>query len=158
MDPPESKKRKIDSPQNSGQKSLSSVAQSTSKAKEGLESHKPSSLLETSKNTISDKMHSPQVADEINFNKELASVMYGFGDVWNPLPETIELMNRIVIEYIEEMTRASLNAALKGKLTVPCLLYALRHQQQKYNRVNQLIKMNKELNKHRKMTKEPNVN
>lgn len=104
----------------------------------------------------------------------VASVMYGFGDVWNPLPETIELMNRIVIEYIEEMvccfvlyrialiilfqTRASLNAALKGKLTVPCLLYALRHQQQKYNRVNQLIKMNKELNKHRKMTKEPNVN
>ena len=31
--------------------------------------------------------------------------MYGFGDVVNPLPQTVDLMEEIAIEYITEIVR-----------------------------------------------------
>ena len=39
----------------------------------------------------------------------VASVMYGFGDLWNPLPESVDLMNEIVTEYMEELVCAKNN-------------------------------------------------
>uniref|UniRef100_A0A803PD45 Transcription initiation factor TFIID subunit 13 n=1 Tax=Cannabis sativa TaxID=3483 RepID=A0A803PD45_CANSA len=37
------------------------------------------------------------------FQKELQHMMYGFGDDPNPLPESVALMEDIVVEYITDL-------------------------------------------------------
>jgi hypothetical protein len=41
----------------------------------------------------------------VSFRKDLKSVMYGFGDEWNPLAESVDFMDQVVKEYIQGMVR-----------------------------------------------------
>ncbi|KXZ50494.1 hypothetical protein GPECTOR_16g669 [Gonium pectorale] len=51
------------------------------------------------------------------FTKELSRLMYGFGDYENPIQETINLVEDIVIEYVRDTCCAALTEATRmGKL------------------------------------------
>ncbi|VVA95995.1 unnamed protein product [Arabis nemorensis] len=39
------------------------------------------------------------------FQKELQHMMYGFGDEPNPLPETVALVEDIVVEYVTNLVQ-----------------------------------------------------
>ncbi|KAE8689360.1 Transcription initiation factor TFIID subunit 13 [Hibiscus syriacus] len=43
------------------------------------------------------------------FQKDLQHMMYGFGDDANPFPETVTLVEDIVVEYITDMDTPKLN-------------------------------------------------
>jgi len=76
--------------------------------------------------------------------------MFGFGDVNNPLPESVELMEDLVFEYIIEMTqKASEVASKRGKLQTEDLLFLVRKDKKKYTRVVELLRMNEELKRAR---------
>eukprot|EP01111_Echinosteliopsis_oligospora_P009459 TRINITY_DN2776_c0_g1_i6.p2 TRINITY_DN2776_c0_g1~~TRINITY_DN2776_c0_g1_i6.p2 ORF type:complete len:115 (-),score=29.77 TRINITY_DN2776_c0_g1_i6:79-384(-) len=85
------------------------------------------------------------------FTRELRHMMYGFGDVMNPLPESVELVEDLVIEYISEMTRMAMEVGTKrGKLQTEDLVFLVRKDRKKYARVRELLRMNDELKRARK--------
>lgn len=81
----------------------------------------------------------------------VASVMYGFGDQRQQLPETLDLMNAIVVEYMEGMTREALANTFGSNLNTKGLEFAIRRDPRKVERVRQLLKMYQEVINERDM-------
>ncbi|KAL6184894.1 PREDICTED: transcription initiation factor TFIID subunit 13 [Fragaria vesca subsp. vesca] len=85
------------------------------------------------------------------FQKELQHMMYGFGDDPNPLPESVALMEDIVVEYITDLVhKAQDTGSNRGKLSVEDFLYLIRKDSPKLNRCKELLSMNEELKQARK--------
>lgn len=85
------------------------------------------------------------------FQKDLQHMMYGYGDDSNPLPETVALMEDIVIDYVTDMVHKAQDVASKrGKLLTEDFLFLLRKDMPKLNRCTELLAMNEELKRARK--------
>ncbi|KAJ3669462.1 hypothetical protein LUZ60_011412 [Juncus effusus] len=85
------------------------------------------------------------------FQKDLQHMMYGFGDDPNPLPETVALVEDIVVEYITDLVHKAQNVASKrGKLLTEDFLYLIRKDLPKLHRCTELLSMNEELKQARK--------
>ncbi|BBM98656.1 transcription initiation factor TFIID subunit 13 [Marchantia polymorpha subsp. ruderalis] len=85
------------------------------------------------------------------FSKDLRLMMYGFGDDPDPLPETVLLVEDILLEYITEMVHKAQDVASKrGKLTTEDIMFLVRKDSRKFARVKELLAMNEELKRARK--------
>ncbi|KAK6932959.1 Transcription initiation factor IID, subunit 13 [Dillenia turbinata] len=85
------------------------------------------------------------------FQKDLQHMMYGFGDDQNPLPETVALVEDIVVEYVTDVVhKAQEFASKRGKLLTEDFLYLIRKDYPKLNRCTELLSMNEELKQARK--------
>ncbi|KAG5514168.1 hypothetical protein RHGRI_035538 [Rhododendron griersonianum] len=85
------------------------------------------------------------------FQKDLQHMMYGFGDDPNPLPETVALVEDIVVEYVTDLVHKAQDIASKrGKLLTEDFLFLLRKDLPKLNRSTELLSMNEELKQARK--------
>lgn len=74
---------------------------------------------------------------------DLEEMMYGFGDTWPPDPQSVELLEQLVVEYIEDLTAKAVNIAeMTGKLDKDCFMYLVRKDRKKFNRVHQLLTTN----------------
>ncbi|KAL2919932.1 Transcription initiation factor TFIID subunit 13 [Polyrhizophydium stewartii] len=78
------------------------------------------------------------------FVKEVRSLMYGFGDVPNPLPESVELVDELLEWYMIDLCERSLKKAT-GKLKTSDFLGALAKDPKKLARAHELLKLDKEL-------------
>lgn len=77
-------------------------------------------------------------------------MMYGFGDDKNPYTESVELLEELVLKYITDTTRKAMNTKRTGRLTVDDIMYLIRKDKRKCDRVKELLLMNEELKKSRK--------
>ena len=77
-------------------------------------------------------------------------MMYGFGDDKNPYTESVELLEELVLKYITETTRQATDVKKTGKITVEDIMYLIRKDKRKCDRVKELLVMNEELKKSRK--------
>ncbi|KAH6766476.1 TBP-associated factor 13 [Perilla frutescens var. hirtella] len=85
------------------------------------------------------------------FQKDLQHMMYGFGDDANPLPETVTLVEDIVVEYVVDMVhKAQETSSKRGKLLTEDFLFLIRKDLPKLNRCTELLSMNEELKQARK--------
>ncbi|KAF9607248.1 hypothetical protein IFM89_033455 [Coptis chinensis] len=85
------------------------------------------------------------------FQKDLQHMMYGFGDDANPLPETVGLVEDIVVEYITDMVNKAQDVGSKrGKLLTEDFLYLIRKDMPKLRRCTELLSMHEELKQARK--------
>ncbi|GFR41669.1 hypothetical protein Agub_g2412, partial [Astrephomene gubernaculifera] len=89
------------------------------------------------------------------FTKDLSRLMYGFGDYENPIQETINVVEDILVEYVRETCCSALNEAARiGKLErdrhsgAPKLkvdekdiLFLVRKDPKKYSRIRELLDM-----------------
>ncbi|GIL85959.1 hypothetical protein Vretimale_9019 [Volvox reticuliferus] len=89
------------------------------------------------------------------FTKDLSRLMYGFGDYENPIQETINVVEDILVEYVREMCCTALNeAARNGKLDrdrssgtsklkvdEKDILFLVRKDPKKYTRIRELLDM-----------------
>ncbi|KAK9282362.1 hypothetical protein L1049_005279 [Liquidambar formosana] len=65
------------------------------------------------------------------FQKDLQHMMYGFGDDPNPLPETVALLEDIVVEYVTDLVhKAQDTASKRGKLLTEDFLFLIRRTRQ----------------------------
>ncbi|KAK9161711.1 hypothetical protein Syun_008052 [Stephania yunnanensis] len=86
------------------------------------------------------------------FQKDLQHMMYGFGDDPNPLPETVALVEDIVVEYVTDLVHKAQEIACKrGKLLTEDFLYLIRRDYPKLHRCTELLSMNEELKQARKV-------
>ncbi|KAJ1952137.1 hypothetical protein GGI12_006324 [Dipsacomyces acuminosporus] len=80
------------------------------------------------------------------FSKEMPMLMYGFGDSVAPLPESVDVLEDILIDYINNMcVQAAKVSGRRGKVTVDDFKFVLRKDEKKLARVEELIAMNKEI-------------
>ncbi|KAK2965239.1 hypothetical protein RJ640_019994, partial [Escallonia rubra] len=115
--------------------SAAAAAAPTSKARTGSSSHSQPS--EKRKRGV--------------FQKDLQHMMYGFGDDINPLPETVALVEDIVVEYVTDLVHKAQDFASKrGKLLTEDFLFLVRKDPLKFNRCTELLSMNEELKQARK--------
>ena len=77
--------------------------------------------------------------------------MYGFGDVSNPLPESVDMMEDLVIEYVTEMTHLAFTEVARGRrLKKEDIIFLIRNDRKKYARVKELLEMNEILKQAKK--------
>lgn len=88
------------------------------------------------------------------FTKELYQLMYAFGDNPNPLPTTVSLLETLLIQYLTETIALAMTVNNKtvdtGKLRQEDLLFVVRKDEKKRGRVEELLFMNRELQKARR--------
>lgn len=77
-------------------------------------------------------------------------MMYGFGDDQNPYTESVDLLENLVLKYINDVTRQAMDVGRTGKITVEDIMFLIRKDKRKCNRVEKLLEMNEELKKSRK--------
>ena len=77
-----------------------------------------------------------------NFTPELKGLMYGFGDKENPDHESTELLQKYVIEYIQNIALAAYRRNKRkgsNEISLRDLLYVLRKDKKRYYRIPSLI-------------------
>ncbi|KAJ2398869.1 hypothetical protein GGI23_002989 [Coemansia sp. RSA 2559] len=80
------------------------------------------------------------------FSRELALLMYGFGDVISPLPESVDVMEDILVDFINSVcVQAATVSGRKNKISIEDFKFILRKDPKKLARVEELIAMNKEI-------------
>ncbi|KAJ1811744.1 hypothetical protein LPJ56_004173 [Coemansia sp. RSA 2599] len=80
------------------------------------------------------------------FSRELAMLMYGFGDAMPPLSESVDVLEDILIDYINDVcVQAAKVSGKKGKVGVDDFKFVLRKDPKKLARVEELIARNKEI-------------
>ncbi|KNA26049.1 hypothetical protein SOVF_001150 [Spinacia oleracea] len=85
------------------------------------------------------------------FQKDLQHMMYGYGDDINPLPESVALMEDIVVEYVTDLVHKAQDVGSKrGRLLTEDFLFIIRKDLPKLNRATELLAMNEELKQARK--------
>ncbi|KAJ2112098.1 hypothetical protein GGH19_003177 [Coemansia sp. RSA 1807] len=80
------------------------------------------------------------------FNRELPTLMYGFGDSSPSNPESVDVLEDILIDYINTTcVEAARVAGRRSKVTVDDFKFVLRKDPKKLARVEELLAMNKEI-------------
>ncbi|KAM0815485.1 putative Transcription initiation factor IID, 18kD subunit-domain-containing protein [Seiridium cardinale] len=85
--------------------------------------------------------------------KDLAALMYAYGDVINPIPETVRVMDEIMTEFLEGICfEASRHATVAGrqKLKFDDFEFSLRRQPEYLGRIRTMFEKRKEITKMRK--------
>ncbi|KAG2322585.1 hypothetical protein Bca52824_015798, partial [Brassica carinata] len=89
-------------------------------------SNAPATTASSSKSKATGNSQAPEKRKPL-FQKELQHMMYGFGDEQNPLPETVALVEDIVVEYVTDLThKAQEIGTRRGRLLVDDFLYLIR--------------------------------
>ena len=78
------------------------------------------------------------------FLKEVRYLMYGFGDVSQPLPESVVLMEELLQSYLTELCENVLKISKKAPKTSH-FLSVLANDPKKYYRAQELLSLDKEL-------------
>ena len=91
-----------------------------------------------------------------DLSKDLQQMMYGFGDSQEVDAESVEMVERLVRQYIDELLgEASAIASIRRcPLDSGCLLYAVRHDRLKFERARRLLEMKEVIRDARKKTEE----
>ena len=80
----------------------------------------------------------PHKKNGYRFQEDIKKMMYGFGDDLHPNPETTELMEQYVIEYLQNMTSLVLSRSHRGghnHMQLGDLIHYLKSDPVKYYRV-----------------------
>ncbi len=71
--------------------------------------------------------------------------MYGFGDVQNPIPQTVDVMDELLEWFITDLCETAQKKAPTSKLKTADYLAALEGQPKKLARAHELLSLDKEL-------------
>ncbi|OMH82504.1 Transcription initiation factor TFIID subunit 13 [Zancudomyces culisetae] len=90
-----------------------------------------------------------------SYFKDLEFMMFGFGDSANPNPESVKLLEEIILEYINEICiKAAKVSGKRSKVLVDDFKFVLRKDHKKLARIEELIALNKEIENAKKMFKD----
>ncbi|MCJ1351324.1 MAG: Transcription initiation factor TFIID subunit 13 [Icmadophila ericetorum] len=90
---------------------------------------------------------------QLNFENELRALLFAFGDVLQPLPETLRVLDELVTDFIIETCHAAASAASysnRQKVKTDDFMFAIRKNPIMLGRVQELLGMDKVLREARK--------
>ncbi|SCU86202.1 LADA_0D12970g1_1 [Lachancea dasiensis] len=80
------------------------------------------------------------------FSKDVAALMYAYGDVAQPLPESVQCLDELVSGYLVDICMSAYRTAQtvhRNKIKVEDFKFALRKDEVKLGRAEELIKLSK---------------
>lgn len=80
------------------------------------------------------------------FSRDVSSLLYAYGDVAQPLPETVQCLDELVSGYLVDLCSAAYRTAQnsqRNKLKLEDFRFAVRHDPIKLGRADELIATNK---------------
>jgi hypothetical protein len=84
----------------------------------------PSVLIAPSEPTLPSGGKRRKNASRYGLYEDLEEIMFGFGDSWPPEPDSVELMEKIAVQYIKDLcVRALQVSSITGKLDKECFMY-----------------------------------
>ncbi|TFY77907.1 hypothetical protein EWM64_g6105 [Hericium alpestre] len=94
------------------------------------------------------------------FNKELRSLMYGFGDDRNPANDSVSVMEEILVEYIADVCQSALAPTKKSRLSIEDLRRALSRNADanKLARMEELLFMQEDIKRARAQFDDSEIN
>jgi transcription initiation factor TFIID subunit 13 len=87
------------------------------------------------------------------FSNDLKSLMYAFGDVPNPHPESVAVLEDILQDYIVSICHEAYRMAVtanRQKIKVDDFKFAIRNDHKKLGRVDELLHLQREIAEARK--------
>jgi transcription initiation factor TFIID subunit 13 len=96
-------------------------------------------------------------APEGRFQRELRQMMYGFGDDREPLTESVQLMEELVVDYVHSVLNQAQQAAEQrqrgsshggagtARVKERDLIFALRRDRRRQERIEELLEVWKEV-------------
>lgn len=97
-----------------------------------------------------EKTDKSEKKDKISFTKELYPLIYAFGDVPTPRPDTVALVEQLTIDYLTNFLEKAKKLSSNNKPRVEEMMFVLRNDDKKLTRIEELLYMNEELKKARK--------
>ncbi|KAK9813534.1 hypothetical protein WJX73_005546 [Symbiochloris irregularis] len=93
------------------------------------------------------------------FTRDLNLMMYGFGDAVESFPDTVDIVEDLVVDYVGTLVQAAVEGAKArdAKPTVADFLFLLRKDPGKYARAQQLLKLNEEIKQAKKAEGEGDI-
>ncbi|KZS99227.1 TFIID-18kDa-domain-containing protein [Sistotremastrum niveocremeum HHB9708] len=94
------------------------------------------------------------------FVKDLRNLMYGFGDEFHAAPDTVNVMEEILIEYIGNVCNTALGPSRKARLQIEDLRRVLSHpaDAKKLARMEELLFMQEDIKRARQEFEEEGPN
>ncbi|CEP60005.1 Taf13p LALA0_S01e00848g [Lachancea lanzarotensis] len=80
------------------------------------------------------------------FSKDVSALMYAYGDVPQPLPESVHCLDELVSSYLVDICMSAYRTAQtvhRNKIKVEDFKFALRNDEVKLGRAEELIKLSK---------------
>lgn len=87
------------------------------------------------------------------FTKDVKALLYAYGDVEEPLPETVNAVEDLLVNYVVDLchdAHAYSKVTLRQKVRVEDFKFALRKDPYKYGRLEELLLMQKKIESARK--------
>ena len=99
-----------------------------------------------------DKKAQKQIRKAKAFDNSLSKMMYGGGDDENPLPQSVQLMEYIITDFIQSFCIQAQHLADKNdrSVRVEDFLFLIRKDLNKYKRVSELLEFFSDLKELRK--------
>ena len=80
------------------------------------------------------------------FTREISSMMNAFGDVEDPLPASIAMLEEIFVDYLINMCQVAAQCSgNRNKVRVDDIMFCLRHDARKLGRTQELLRLQKEI-------------
>lgn len=101
---------------------------------------------------VENKNKDEEIEKEI-FKPELKLLMYGFGDVENPDPDSMDLLEQYIIEYIQNVSILAYKRSKKrgfNEIKLKDLLFIIKDDKKKFFRVPTLLSFYEEFKKTKK--------
>lgn len=89
----------------------------------------------------------------VNLQSDLVGMMYGFGDAEKPNVESVALVEKLVVQYVQNLCAdaTAVSRLRDQKLDTGCFLLSIRSQTPKYLRCQDLLEMRARLKEVRKI-------
>ena len=81
-------------------------------------------------------------------------MLHGFGDHPSPYVETVDAVEDMAVQFVQEMTLKAMQVGKPGKVHAEDIIFLIRKDAKKYARVKDLLTMNEELKKARRAFEE----
>mmetsp|Transcript_29041 Transcript_29041/g.72908 ORF Transcript_29041/g.72908 Transcript_29041/m.72908 type:complete len:152 (+) Transcript_29041:455-910(+) len=120
-----------------------------------MSSSKPGLLAGASKRKAPEEKAEPQFKKRGIFTKDLRMMMFGFGDVEQPLQQTVDTVEDVLVDYITEFVHQAMEQATKvGKVQKEDLLFQVRKDSRKFNRATELLYLEEKIKEAKSLLKD----
>lgn len=84
-----------------------------------------------------------------NLTEDIQEMMYGFGDEWPSDPQSVEVVEKLVVNYVKNLCHKALEVSdFAGiKLEKESFMYVVKRDRKKFHRTYTLLRANEELKK-----------
>lgn len=93
----------------------------------------------------------PEEPSRLQMRNAVAQIMYGFGDDKEPLPESVELVEDMTLEFVRNTVERAAAVSRRGRVRLEDVLLAAKSDRAKQARAEYLVRTDRRIDELKKM-------